>query len=241
MSADGESSRVQKLSKDFDLEGVVPAWGRGAEEYEAFFSLTEIPFDFRILDCGAGPSCFTAEWSLKGRFVVAVDPLYKMPGQVIATDFEPTAARMLEGMRKAYHRFKWNYYQSPESVIERRRGVLERFIPDFDASTRIGRYVGARLPDLPFESRSFDLVLCSHMLFLYSEELDAEMHIASLNEMLRVGKEVRVFPLLDMEGHMSRHLEVIVESMRASAQLEFVTVPFEFRYGDSRMLRLKRR
>jgi len=146
---------------------------------------------------------------------------------------------MLEGMRKARDRFRWDYYGSPEAVIERRRNAMALFISDFQASPTEGRYVAAGLPNLPFQSESFDLVLCSHLLFLYSEELDTDMHLTSLRELLRVGREVRIFPLLDMDGHPSRHLEACMRTP-LPAHIDLITVPFEFRLGDSRMLRLTR-
>jgi|SRR5919108_21690 ubiquinone/menaquinone biosynthesis C-methylase UbiE len=119
--------------------------------------------------------------------------------------------------------------------------ALAAFVADFQSPHPAGRYVAARLPELPFKSEFFDLVLCSHLLFLYSREFDLDMHIASLREMLRVGREVRVFPLLDMDGQPSTHVDPTVRALRTSADVEFISVPFEFRYGDSRMLRLTKR
>jgi hypothetical protein len=94
---------------------------------------------------------------------------------------------------------------------------------------------------LPFSSDSFDLVVCSHLLFLYSAELSLAAHVASLEEMLGVGKEVRVFPLLDMDGRTSEHLEGCAESLSRAASVEVIDVLYEFRMGDSRMLRLVRK
>src|SRR5262245_17009425 len=228
------------MTRDFDLQGAIRPWGRSAAEYEAFFALSNVPASARILDCGSGPASFTAQWNNSGRFVVAADPMYRLSGLDIAADFEPTASRMLDGVRRARERFNWDYYGSPEGVIQRRREVLDAFLSDFRSSNRAGRYVAASLPELPFQSASFDLVLCSHFLFLYSAELGTTVHILSLQEMLRVGREVRVFPLLDMDGQPSIHFEPTVETLRTSAHVELVPVPFEFRRGDSRMLRLTR-
>ena len=150
----------------------------------------------------------------------------------------PQRRGMLAGMRKARDRFRWDYYASPEEVVHRRREVFTAFISDFRTEIRSGLYVSARLPELPFLPKSFDLVLCSHLLFLYSAEFDSEAHLSFLREMLRVGREVRVFPLLDMDGAPSVHLEGTVQKIRASAQVELVPLPFEFRIGDSKMLRL---
>ena len=91
---------------------------------------------------------------------------------------------------------------------------------------------------LPFLSESFDLVLCSHLLFLYSAEFDAATHLSFLRELLRVGREVRVFPLFDMDGNPSAHLDNTIQALRASTRVELVPLSFEFRSGDSKMLRL---
>jgi SAM-dependent methyltransferase len=229
------------MSRDFDLGGKVKPWGRSAAEYEAFFALANIPTSARVLDCGSGPSSFTAEWSRQGRFVVAADPIYQESADAIDADFEPTAARMLEGTRKAHDRFIWNHFKTPEDVVESRRKTLNRFLEDFLNPDRRGHYVAARLPELPFSNDTFDLVLCSHMLFLYSEELSLDLHIASLREMLRVGREVRVFPLLDMEGRRSEHLDACMRELEAIGRVGLSPVPFEFRRGDSTMFCLAKR
>ena len=226
------------MSNDFDFDGAVPPWGRSAAEYEAFFALSDVPPSARILDCGGGPSSFAAEWSRNGRYVVAADPIYRFSARDFLADFDLTAAQMLAGMQKARDRFKWDYYGSPEDVVQRRRDVLIAFIADFQAATRSGRYVSACLPELPFLSASFDLVLCSHLLFLYSAEFDTETHLSFLQELLRVGREVRVFPLLDMDGNPSEHLDNIIQTLQTSTRVELVPLSFEFRSGDSKMLRL---
>lgn len=223
--------------RDFSLPGIVP-WGRSAAEYEAFFGLSDVSADARVLDCAAGPASFAAEWSRRGRFVIAIDPMYDRPAIELLSAFPETAGKMLAGMRTAHARFNWEYYKTPEQVIDRRRQALLAFAEDRQRAGSAGRYVAGALPHLPLPSDSFDVVLCAHFLFLYSAELDMEMHLASLREMLRVGREVRVFPLLDMDGERSRHVDRAVEELRQEAEVELVRVPFEFRRGDFRMLRM---
>jgi ubiquinone/menaquinone biosynthesis C-methylase UbiE len=227
------------MPPDFNVVGV-PPWGRAAAEYEAFFALADVPSDARVLDCAAGPSSFAAEWGERGRSVVAVDPVYAHPAHVIAADFEPTAVRMLRGMRAAHDRFRWDHYGTPEAVVDRRRQALTSFLADIKAPRPRAAYVAARLPTLPFGNDRFDLVLCSHMLFLYSATLAIEMHIASLRELLRVGREVRIFPLLNMDGERSAHLEPSLNALFGHAIAEMVPVPFEFQRGGAMMLQLRR-
>jgi len=227
------------MANEFQLGGIVP-WGRTAAEYEAFFGLADVAPQARILDCGGGPSSFTAEWRAQGRSVIAVDPSYRCSASAIARGFEDTARTMLAGMRKAHDRFRWDRYGSPENVVATRRRALERFLRTFQANGTYGAYCAASLPHLPFANDPFDLVLCSHLLFLYSEELDAETHAAFLTELLRVGREVRLFPLLDMNGDESVHLQPVLNRIRDRASTELVDVDFEFQCGATRMLRITR-
>ena len=228
------------MAGEFQLEGVVP-WGRTADEYEAFLALRDVDPDACILDCGGGPSSFAAEWAARGRRVVAVDPIYKFEGRKIRARFDATCAPMREGMVSARQRFVWDFYGSPEAVVERRRRALDLFLADRQAGEASARYVAAALPDLPFGADTFDLVLCSHLLFLYSADLTLEMHVGAIREMLRVGTEVRIFPLLDLDGQPSPHVEPTLAALRCRIDAVRVDVPFEFQRGARQMLRLRNR
>ena len=226
------------MTREFRLDGVVP-WGREADEYEAFFALADVQADARVLDCGGGPASFTAEWCARGRNVVAADPLYTLDEAMIRARFDATRGPMREGMVRAQAHFVWRFYASEEAVVARRERALARFSADRAAHPE--RYVAAALPTLPFAADSFELALCSHFLFLYSAELESELHVESLRELLRVAREVRVFPLVDIEGDRSRHLAPVLAALRGEARVECVPVPFEFRRGSTEMLQLRRR
>lgn len=52
------------------------------------------------------------------------------------------------------------------------------------------------LPTLPFEDKSFDLVLSGHFLLTYSHMYDFSFISSSIMELLRISsKEVRIYPL----------------------------------------------
>jgi SAM-dependent methyltransferase len=223
------------MAHEFELDGVVP-WGREADEYEAFFALGDVPPAARVLDCGGGPASFTAEWRARGRRVTAADPLYRFDTAAIRARFAATQSSMRLGMERAHAHFVWEFYPSADAVVARRARALEGFAAD--RASHPGRYVAAALPVLPFRNGAFDLVLCSHFLFLYAAELSTDFHVASLREMLRVGREVRVFPLLDLDGAPSAHLEPALAALAGMARAERVPVPFEFRRGARHLLRL---
>ena len=227
------------MSKDFDLAGVVP-WGRTADEYRAFLDLGDVPAEARVLDCGGGPSSFTAEWVHAGRAAVAVDPIYVLDGHEIRAGFDAAVEPMRRGMEAARDRFVWSWYRSLDQVMTLRRTALERFFRDREGAPP-DRYVHGALPALPFADGAFDLILCSHLLFLYSDRLGRDFHVAALREMLRVAPEVRLFPLHDLDGAPSAHLAPVLAALAAEAEAARVPVGFEFQKGAREMLRLRRR
>ena len=99
------------------------------------------------------------------------------------------------------------------------------------------RYVASALPHLPFADSSFDLALCSNFLFLYSEQLGEAFHLMALRELCRVATEVRVFPLLDLDGQVSPHLGPALAMLRREGFHATVrTVPYEFLKGANEMV-----
>lgn len=228
------------MLKEFNLDGVVP-WGRRFDEYEAFFALGDVAPGTAILDAGGGPASFAAEAAAHGLDVTAADPIYRFDGPAIRGRFEATATAMREGMRAAAYRFKWTFYGSEAAVHRRRREALELFLADFERS-RGARYVPAELPDLPFANDAFDLALSSHLLFLYGDDLDCEFHVAAVCELARVAREVRIFPLVNLDGRPSSHLPAVMTELAEKGLVaETVPVPFEFQIGATKMLRVRRK
>ena len=117
---------------------------------------------------------------------------------------------------------------------------MRDFLADFQQGKDEGRYIHAELPDLPFSDGTCDLALCSHFLFLYSEQFDAAFHLQSLRELCRVAREVRVFPVVELGSIRSRHLDAVVSGLSAEGyQVGVERVGYEFQRGGNEMLRLK--
>ena len=114
---------------------------------------------------------------------------------------------------------------------------MRRFLVDYERGKREGRYVNARLPSLPFPDKAFDLALCSHLLFLYSDHLSLEFHREAITEMCRVAKDVRIFPLLDLGSQESIHLEPTTSGLQNTGrEARFVQVDYEFQKGANTFL-----
>lgn len=224
----------------FSLQRVIP-WGRTFAEYRAMFDLSAADLRRRILGCGDGPASFNAELTALGGDVVSVDPLYAFPGTAIERRVEEAFEVAMDQARRNPDDFVWTHVPSIEELGRRRMGAMRRFIRDYPSGTDQGRYVDASLPELPFADGSFELGLSSHFLFLYSEQFDLGFHLDALREMLRVAAEVRVFPLLQVGGAPSPHVQAAVEAMRSeSVEAAVEPVPYEFQRGGNRMLRLRR-
>jgi ubiquinone/menaquinone biosynthesis C-methylase UbiE len=224
------------MAGEFQIKDVLP-WGRNAAEYDAMFKLNDLLPTHRVLDVGGGPASFNAEKTEKGYKVVSVDPLYQFSSDEIRSRVVETRSVMIDGVRKAKDRFVWKLFASPEDLERVRLSAMEKFLSDFDKGLSEKRYISGALPKLPFKDDAFDLVLCSHMLFMYSAFLDEAFHIASLEEMLRIAPEVRVFPLQDNNGKISKHLSAVQKWARTKAiTSEIQTVGYEFQKGANEML-----
>ena len=230
------------------LKDVVP-YGRSKAEYGAMFGLTDGELSGRILDCAGGPSSFNAELTEEGSSVISCDPIYRFSAEDISKRVEETYADVTRNVRENADAFVWTHAGSPEQHAEVRMVAMRRFLEDFPEGFEEGRYVEAGLPDLPFGVDSFDLALCSHFLFTYSSQLSEEFHLASILEMFRVAREVRVFPLLtssvhrgDDAGERSIHLGPVMNELgNRGYEARVERVPYEFQKGGNEMLRVRER
>ena len=220
------------------LENIVP-WGRNLSEYVAMFLLTKDDLNGKILGCGDGPSSFNTEVDLNGGSVVSVDPLYAYSKQEIMQRIDEISDEVMEQVVKNRDDFVWKSILSPDMLYEMRIEAMTEFLMDYNEGKEEGRYIAEELPKLSFEDDQFDLVLSSHFLLLYSEHLDLEFHLAAIEEMLRVAKEVRIFPIITLEGKRSPHLDVIMKRLRDKGyQSDVVKTGYEFQKGGNEMLKI---
>jgi SAM-dependent methyltransferase len=220
------------------LNEVIP-WGRSFEEYRHMFALLDSDLAGRMLGCGDGPASFNAEATARGHAVVSCDPIYAFSPAEIERQVENCYGDLIAQVRRHQNGFVWDHFRDPDHLGQCRLTSMRRFLADFEVGTAEGRYVTASLPHLPFEDGEFDLALVSHLLYLYSEQLDFDLHRAAIKELLRVAKQVRIFPLLALDGKPSPHVEPTRTYLSAEGwRAEVVTVPYEFQRGGNQMLRI---
>jgi hypothetical protein len=116
---------------------------------------------------------------------------------------------------------------------------MRQFLKDLPLGIQQGRYITSELPVLSFDTKQFDLALCSHFLFLYSDLLSLDFHLTSIQELCRVAGEVRIFPLLNMSGKVSPVLPSVMKELAAQGyNVKIKRVPYEFQKGGNQLLRV---
>ncbi|WP_448217490.1 class I SAM-dependent methyltransferase [Endozoicomonas sp. 2B-B] len=195
-----------------ELDKVVP-WGRTLEEYESMFCLSEEDKRKKILGCGDGPASFNAELTLLGGDITSIDPIYKFSKSQISNRIDEVRPQIMEQMHKNQSNYIWLSIQSSKKLESVRMSAMKNFLSDYDTGKSSNRYIDASLPDLPFSDKEFDLALCSHFLFLYSEHFTESQHLESIMELCRVSKEVRVYPLVSLDNRQSKHLPAVTRSL----------------------------
>jgi hypothetical protein len=228
------------------FSGTTSFWSRSFEEYRLIFGLTESDLAGLILGCADGPASFNAEATALGHRVITCDPTYGYSANEFERRGEACYDLVLSQVMENIEKYIWGYFRDPDHLGQCRRAAMRRFLADFDLGKRVGRYVTASLPELPFKDGQFSLALVSHLLFLYSDEFDCEFHIAAFEELLRVASEVRVFPLTTLDRRRSPHVAPILDHLaRIGFEVELVPVEFEFQKvddnGGNRMVRVHRR
>jgi SAM-dependent methyltransferase len=214
---------------------------RSLDEYVAMFALTEDDLAGSILDCPGGAASFTAEARSRGASVVAVDPVYAAPTAWLVEHAVEEAARGNRHTRASLDSFVWTFFHDVDDHLDRRLAAAHRFGRDLVRNP--SAYVAGTLPRLPFRDATFDLVLSSHLLFMYADRLDESFHLAAACEMARVARrEVRIFPLISDAGTDTATLvDAIcgaVDARRYSTAIR--PSRYEFQKGGDRMLIVRR-
>ncbi|MBE9259017.1 SAM-dependent methyltransferase [Dolichospermum sp. LEGE 00246] len=222
------------------LNEVVP-WGKTLQEYKLMFNLSEIDLNKKILGCGDGPASFNAEMTELGYSVVSIDPIYEFSGNQIRQRVQETYESIISQVKQNVDHYIWNNFHDPEQLGYARLAAMEKFLLDYEIGRIKGRYLWQSLPKLELADNQFELCVCSHLLFLYSDHLSLDFHIASIHELLRISKEVRIFPLLKLDCEPSPYLDLVIKNL-SSQQFDVKVQPvaYEFQKGGNQMLKINR-
>ncbi|PLZ98432.1 SAM-dependent methyltransferase [Fischerella thermalis CCMEE 5268] len=218
------------------LEKVVP-FGRSLDEYVQMFHLNKSDLHKRILGVGDGPASFNAEATKIGVQVTSIDPIYQFSGDEILKRFNEIVDNIIDQVKASPDDWIWSYHKSPENLRWNRVQAINKFISDYEQGKQEKRYQIGELPKLNFQDKEYDLALCSHFLFLYSDHHDYQFHFDAIKEMLRVSQEVRIFPLLTLMLQRSPYLDRITQELQELGYtVSIVKVEYELQKGGNEML-----
>ncbi|MEM7538092.1 MAG: SAM-dependent methyltransferase [Chloroflexota bacterium] len=223
----------------FTLDQVVP-WGRSMDEYQRLFDLSEDDLQRRILDCAGGPASFNSEMTKLGRDVLSIDPIYTFSSAQIEQRVHETAKEMVVQLEPNLDEYVWDYFGDVHGLIRHRLAAMQLFLDDLEQGKVEGRYQVCTLPETGLADQSFGIALCSHFLFLYTEQLSYDFHLAGILELCRVAEEVRIFPLMALDCRRSAYVDPIREALGVQGLVaEILPVAYEFQRGGSWMMRIK--
>jgi hypothetical protein len=194
-----------------------------------------------VVDVAAGGSDFVAAASAVAARAVAVDSAYAVEPDLLTAQLADNTDTGLGIVDQHPDRFTWRWYCDRNTRDEMRHDAAQRFAIDRLASPE--HYFAGTLPRLPFRDGAADLVLCSHLLFTWSDVLGRDWHRDAILELARVGAEVRIFPLVVQRtgDEIGWRPELCDELRSGGLVVERRQVPYEFQTGADRMLVVSRR
>lgn len=219
----------------FELSAVVP-WGRTLEEYKTMFALNEEDLKKPIASFGDGPASFNAEMTKLKNNVASFDPIYKFTKQQLINRIVETKDIVMKQTKENKDNFCWNTIKGLDELENIRMYAMNKFIEDFEDGKIEKRYIPHELPNkTAFSDNHFDIGLSSHFLLLYTQ-LGLEFHIKAIDEMLRICREVRIFPILDLDAEESSLLQPIIEHYKRNYNIKIEQTGYEFQKNGDKMI-----
>ncbi|MYK17121.1 class I SAM-dependent methyltransferase [Candidatus Poribacteria bacterium] len=224
---------------NFHYKDIVP-WGRSFDEYLDMFNLSEEDLTLDIVGVGDGPASFNVRMYQRGTPIISVDPIYRYSETELRQRIQETYEDVIAQARRNQDKFVWTRFSSVDELAEIRMQAMDEFCQDFECGKQQGRYINASLPNLSFPDRHFDLVLSAHFLFFYSANRDLTFHLDAVRELLRIGTEVRIFPIVDVNSNPSPFLSPVIHELEKDGiTCSVARVPYHFQKTGNEMLRVK--
>lgn len=223
----------------FRLKNVVP-WGRNFREYVNMFNLTENDLTKKIAGFGDGPASFNYEATEKGCDVVSFDPVYQFSKEEISKRIEEVRIIVMQQMKENMDNYIWKNIRNLDELENLRMSAMRLFLSDYECGKSENRYIVHTLPErLSYNDNAFDIGLSSHFLLMYTS-LGYDFHIKSMSEMLRVCKEIRIFPIVDLDANKTLLIEDVIDYFKNHYDVEIIKTNYEFQKGENKLLIIRK-
>lgn len=223
----------------FQLNNVVP-WGRNMEEYKSMFLLNEEDMRKKIAGFGDGPASFNFEAHCLGCDITSYDPIYQFNKEELEKRIEDVRGIVMQQMSENMDNYIWTKIRDLHQLEQIRMDAMKLFLSDYEAGLSEGRYRYHELPYcLPVEENYYDIGLSSHFLLLYTQ-LGFDFHIKAIGEMLRVCKEVRIFPVVDLDANQADMISDVIDEFKKKYDVELKVTNYEFQKNANKMLVIRK-
>lgn len=223
----------------FTLNSVVP-WGRNLDEYKAMFLLNENDLEKKIAGFGDGPASFNYEAHCLGCDITSYDPIYQFSKIELEQRIDEVREIVMEQMKENKDNYVWTRIKDLNELEQMRMSAMKLFLDDYEAGLSEKRYVYYELPEqLVLEEDYFDIGLSSHFLLMYTS-LGYDFHIKAMTEMLRVCKEIRIFPVVDLDAIQTDLISSVIDYFKKRYFVELIETDYQFQKNANKMLLIRK-
>ncbi|HVT62287.1 MAG TPA: hypothetical protein VHD33_02220 [Legionellaceae bacterium] len=214
-------------------------WGHHLDEYQDMFDLSETASTQKFLEFQSGASAFQFELRQIAAHLVSYDAWFDLKQSQLQEQIERSFAERLTQIQSRQQEFDFSRYGSLEKLVAYRRQGIEMFLQDYTNGHAEGRYLFAQSTTLPFPAFFFDYALSAHHFFSTVAPQTVEYHVTMIQELARIAKEVRIFPLVDANGIPSPLLgPVILSLQQKNYGIEVRDVLYHLQPKGNAMLRI---
>lgn len=223
----------------FKLNSVVP-WGRNFSEYKAMFMLTDEDLQKKIAGFGDGPASFNLEIHKMGADVTSYDIVYQFSKDELQNRIEEVRSIVMEQMKENKDNYVWKNIKSLDELEKTRMSAMSMFLEDFEKGKAEGRYIYHNLPEkINAEDNTYDIGLSSHFLLMYTD-LGYDFHIKAISEMLRLCREIRIFPVCDLDGSKTELIDDVKNYFSKDYDVRLLKTEYEFLKDGNKMMVIKK-
>lgn len=215
---------------------LIPCWVHHLDDYRRMFDLQEDDLKRSVLDYPASVSSFNAEMHRLGfDHVVSADAHYDLTPLDMSKHVDQIIQKLSGQLEQYMNYIQLEKDETFEDILSAWNHHAKLFASDYSIGKNQGRYQQAALPHLPFEDFQFELALCPDLLFRDKTAVPEQV----LRELCRVAHEVRIFPLLNDQGEISKEMgPAMLALQNKDYGIEVRSVPYQLLKGSNAMLRV---
>lgn len=146
----------------------------------------------------------------------------------------------MQQMKENTNNYVWTSIKNLKELENVRMSAMGSFLADYEQGKIEKRYICHELPmRLAFEDNTFDIGLSSHFLLMYTV-LGYDFHIRAISEMLRVCKETRIFPIVDLDANKTELITNVIDYFKKRYIVEVKKTKYQFQKGDNKLLIIRK-